>query len=197
MKKLVLLSSLLLSLTFFVKAQTSTWIIDNMHTNIGFKISHMGISLVEGEFNDFSGTIMASKEDFSDAKADILIKAASINTDVQPRDEHLRSADFFDVQKYPDIHFVSTKMERTYGNNYQLTGNLTMHGVTKPIVLDVTYFGQAYEEQMKVQKAGFMIKGVLNRDDFGISSFGFPMPSGAPMVGREVFLNISLEIIKK
>ncbi|GAB6278379.1 MAG: YceI family protein [Bacteroidetes bacterium 38_7] len=197
MKKLVLLSSLLISLTFLVKAQTNTWVIDNMHSNIGFKISHMGISLVEGEFNDFSGTITASKEDFSDAKADILIKAASINTDVQPRDEHLRSADFFDVEKYPDIHFVSTKIERAYGNIYQLSGNLSMHGVTKPVVLDVTYLGQAYEEQMKVQKAGFMVKGVLNRDEFGISSFNFPMPSGAPMVGREVFLNISLELIQK
>ncbi len=197
MKKLFLLLGLVSAITFTVGAQTSAWVIDNMHSNFGFKISHMGISLVEGEFNEFSGTITTSREDFSDAKAEILVKAASINTDVQPRDQHLRSADFFEVEKYPDITFVSTKMERTYGNNFKLTGNLTMHGITKTIVLDVTYNGQAYEEQMKVQKAGFTVQGVLNRDDFGISAFSFPLPSGAPMVGREVFLTIPLELIKQ
>jgi polyisoprenoid-binding protein YceI len=197
MKRQVLLVGLLLTITFFVKAQTTSWVIDNMHTNIGFRISHMGISLVEGEFNDFSGTVTTSKDDFSDAKANIYIKAASINTDVHPRDEHLRSADFFDVEKYPDITFSSTKIERAYGNTYHLTGNLTMHGVTQPVSLELEYLGQAYEEQMKVQKAGFLVEGVINRDDFGITAFSFPMPSGAPMVGREVLLNISLELIKQ
>lgn len=178
-----------------ISAQTK-WVIDPMHSNIGFKISHMGISLVEGEFNDFSGTITSSKDDFSDAQAELTIKTASINTDVPARDNHLKSPDFFDAQKYPEIKFSSNKIERTFGNNYIISGNLTMHGVTKPISLEVTFVGQAYEEQMKVQKAGFLVKGVLNRDEFGIS-YNAPMPNGAPMIGREVKLNISLETIKQ
>jgi len=178
-----------------ISAQTK-WVIDPMHSNIGFKISHMGISLVEGEFNDFSGTITSSKDDFSDAQAELTIKTASINTDVPARDNHLKSPDFFDAQKYPEIKFSSNKIERTFGNNYIISGNLTMHGVTKPISLEVTFVGQAYEEQMKVQKAGFLVKGVLNRDEFGIS-YNAPIPNGAPMIGREVKLNISLETIKQ
>ncbi len=178
-----------------ISAQTK-WVIDPMHSNIGFQISHMGISLVEGEFNEFSGTITSSKDDFSDAQAEITIKTASINTDVPARDNHLRSPEFFDAEKYPEIKFESTKIERTFGNNYSISGNLTMHGVTKPVTLNVTFLGQAYESQMKVQKAGFIVKGVLNRDDFGIN-YNAPMPSGAPMIGREVNLNITLELIKQ
>ncbi|GAB6282175.1 MAG: YceI family protein [Ignavibacterium sp.] len=178
-----------------ISAQTK-WVIDPMHSNIGFKISHMGISLVEGEFNEFNGTITSSKEDFSDAQAELTIKTASVNTDVPNRDNHLRSPDFFDAQKYPEIKFSSNKIERTFGNNYIISGNLTMHGVTKPISLEVTFLGQAYEEQMKVQKSGFLVKGVLNRDEFGIS-YNAQMPNGAPMIGRDVKLNISLETIKQ
>lgn len=184
-------------LLFIVSISAKTkWVIDPMHSNIGFQISHMGISLVEGEFNEFSGTITSSKDDFSDAQAELTIKTASINTDVPDRDNHLKSPDFFDVQKYPEIKFSSNKIERTFGNNYIISGNLTMHGVTKPISLEVTFLGQAYEPQMKVQKAGFLVKGVLNRDEFGIS-YNASMPNGAPMIGREVKLNISLETIKQ
>lgn len=178
-----------------VQAQDSKWGFDAMHTNIGFTVSHMGISLMEGEFNEFSGEVTTGKEDFSDAKVAFTIKSASINTDVTPRDEHLKSADFFDVEKYPEIKFAGAVKGRSIANTYVLAGELTMHGITKPVTLKLTYMGQAYDGHNKLQKAGFKVSGVVNRDDFGIA-YNAPMPSGAPMIGREVNLKINVELVK-
>ncbi len=164
-----------------VNAQTTDWSFDPMHTNVGFSISHMGISMVEGEFDEFSGGVTTTKEDFSDAQVDFTIKAASIDTDVAPRDGHLKSPDFLDVEKYPEIRFKGTVKERTLANSYTLVGELTMHGVTKPLTLSLTYLGQAYDSHNKLQKAGFKVNGVINRDEFGIP-YNAPMPSGAPQL---------------
>ncbi len=197
MGKVNLMLFALIALVFSSNAQSSEWVTDKMHSHIGFNIAHMGISLVAGRFDDFSGKFSISNEkDLSTGQVQIDIKVNSINTDVLPRDEDLRSPNFFDMVKYPEIKYVSTKIERSVGDTYRITGNLTMHGVTKPVALDVVYLGQAYEPQMKVQKAGFIVKGVINRDDFGIT-YNAMLPSGAPMIGREVFLNISFEFIKK
>jgi len=194
MKKLTIL---LFSMFLFglSQAQDSKWAFDAMHSNIGFSVSHMGISMVEGEFNEFSGEVTTAKEDFSDAKVAFTIKSASINTDVAPRDGHLKSAEFFDVEKYPEIKFTGAVKERSIANTYMLAGELTMHGVTKPVTLKLTYMGQAYDGHNKLQKAGFKVSGVVNRDDFGIT-YNAPMPSGAPMIGREVHLKIGVELVK-
>ncbi|MCB0535974.1 MAG: YceI family protein [Saprospiraceae bacterium] len=194
MKKftILLFSIFLCGLT---QAQDAKWAFDGMHSNIGFSVSHMGISMIEGEFNEFSGEVTTSKEDFSDAKVVFTIKSASINTDVAPRDEHLKSADFFDVEKYPEIKFTGAIKGRSIANTYALEGELTMHGVTKPVTSELTYMGQAYDGHNKLQKAGFKVSGVINRDDFGIT-YNAPMPSGAPMIGREVHLKIGVELVK-
>lgn len=195
MKKITIL---LFSVFLFGQAQaqdSTKWAFDGMHSNIGFSVSHMGISMVEGEFNEFSGEVTTSKEDFSDAKVSFTIKSASINTDVAPRDGHLKSAEFFDVEKYPEIKFTGAVKGRTIANTYMLAGDLTMHGVTKSVTLKLTYMGQAYDGHNKLQKAGFKVSGVVNRDDFGIT-YNAPMPSGAPMIGREVHLKIGVELVK-
>lgn len=196
MKKLFFLL-LLISCISFQKLNAQTkWAFDTMHTNIGFSIAHMGISFIEGEFKSFNGTVSATKDDFSDATVDFTIKTSSISTDVAMRDNHLRSPDFFDVAKYPEIKFKGKIGSRIVGNTYMLNGDLTMHGVTKPINLKITYLGQVDDANNKIHKAGFMVEGKLKRDEFGITSFSMLLPTGAPMVGNEVKLNIGVELVK-
>src|SRR5699024_8786170 len=124
-----------------VNAQT-TWKVDNAHSKINFSTVHNGISDVDGLFNKFDATIKASKENFSDAVFELTIEVKSIDTEVKMRDDHLRSADFFEVEKYPTMTYKSTSIEPTgEDNRYQLTGKLTMHGVTKTVTMDLWYRG--------------------------------------------------------
>jgi len=186
MKK-ISLSVVLLLFAFTTFSQT--WVTDPAHSRLGFSISHLMISHVTGNFKQFEVKAVTTKPDYSDAKIDVVAQIASINTDVEQRDTHLKSADFFDAQKFPTINFKSTSMKNVKGNEYKLSGNLTMHGITKPIVLDVTFEGKVTDPMSKKDIAVFTIKGVLNRSDFGVGS-KFP---GA-MVGDEVTINASAEL---
>lgn len=193
--KTIIISALTLAATVFANAQTSQWGYDDTHAKVGFSISHFGISETEGKFTKFSGSVLSDKPDFSDAKIDITIDVNSINTEAPQRDAHLKSADFFDVAKFPSIVFKSKKLTAAGKNKYKLTGDITMHGVTKEIVLDVIYKGTVVDPY-KNTKAGFKLSGTLNRNDFGLSWNG-KLASGEILVGNEVELLINIELIKK
>ena len=150
-------------------AQT-TWKVDPAHSQLTFGVTHLGISEVEGNLDEFDATIVASEEDFSDAKYDLSADVNSINTGVERRDDHLRSPDFFEVEKYPEMRFVSTSSEKVGENKYKVTGDLTFHGVTKPVTLDVWYRGTIENPQSGEIISGFRITGDVKRSDFNLGS---------------------------
>ena len=186
MKKISLSIALML---FSFTAFSQTWVSDASHSRLGFTISHLVVSHVTGNFKKFEIKAVTSKADYSDAKIDVVAQIASINTDEEQRDTHLKSADFFDAQQFSTLNFKSTSLKKVKGNDYKLAGNLTMHGITKPIVLDVVLEGKVTNPMNKKEIVVFTIKGLLKRSDFGIGS-KFP----AAMVGDEVTLNASAEL---
>lgn len=173
-------------------AQT-TWKVDPMHSRLGFGITHLGISTVDGAFTRFTATIKSEKSDFSDAVIELSAEASSINTGITMRDDHLKSADFFDVAKFPTITFKSDGIKMISKDKYHLTGNLTIHGVTKPVTVEMWYRGTITNNtpQSKAIIAGFQIKGTLKRSDFGI---GPTFPS--TMLSEEVMIKADGEFIK-
>ena len=181
-----------LSLT--LSAQTK-WNVDPTHSKVNFSVSHLVISEVDGTFKSFNGSINTNNDDFSDASISFEIDVNSINTDNQKRDGHLKSEDFFYTEKYPKMTFHSTSFRKIKGNKYRLKGNLTMRGVTKPITLDVKFGGIANDGYGNT-KAGFIIKGVINRIDFGVA-WNAKTEHGGWTVGEEVELVIKLEMVKQ
>ena len=166
MKKYIILAAVMLSV-FTAKAQT-TWTNDPQHSRLGFVVKHLMISEVDGRFSDFKATVITTKPDYSDAKITLTAKVASINTDVDARDNHLKTADFFDAEKYPTLIFKSTKIVKVGPKKGLMYGNLTFHGITKPIKLDVTFFGKVINPMNKNVTAGFQVKGVLKRSDYNL-----------------------------
>ena len=148
-------------------AQTA-WKNDKMHSQLKFEITHLGVSTVSGAFTDFDVTINSTKPDFSDATFELTAKSASINTGVEYRDNDLKSAGFFDVATFPTVTFKSTGIKKTSADKYQLTGNLTMHGITKPVTMELWYRGTLTNPMSKKIDAGFRLTGQLKRDDFAI-----------------------------
>src|SRR5690606_12677516 len=139
MKKLMILFAMAFA-GIAVQAQT-TWKVDPAHTKLSFTVSHMVITDVDGRFNVYEGSIVSAKDDFSDAQINFTVDAKSINTDNEKRDEHLRSGDFFEVEKFPNLTFKSTSFKKISGNKYVLEGDLTIRGVTKRVKFDVTFNG--------------------------------------------------------
>ncbi len=166
MKKYIILAAVMLSV-FTANAQT-TWTNDPQHSRLGFVVKHLMISEVDGRFSDFNATVITTKPDYSDAKITLTAKVASINTDVEARDNHLKTADFFDAEKYPTLLFKSTKIVKVGPKKGVMYGNLTFHGITKPIKLDVTFFGKVINPMNKNVTAGFQVKGVLKRTDYNL-----------------------------
>lgn len=189
------LFALTMAIVFFtakIASAQSTWKADPAHSKVTFSITHMGISDILGLFQQFDASIMASQADFSDAVFALTVDAASINTEVQKRDDHLRSADFFDVEKFPTITFKSTGIKKAGKNRYKLSGDLTMHGVTKPVTMDLWYRGTIENPNSKAQTAGFQLTGTLKRSDFDIGG-KFP----EPMLSDEVRIQADGEFIKQ
>jgi polyisoprenoid-binding protein YceI len=170
------------------------WLYDTSHAKVGFSISHFGISKTEGKFTIFDGTVLSDKPDFSDAKIDFIIDVSSINTDDHNRDAHLKSSDFFDVARYPQILFKSRNITSQGNNRYTLTGDFTMRGATHEIILDVMYNGTVIDP-FKNTKAGFSISGVLDRTEYGLTWNG-TLAAGNLLVGNKVSLDINLELLK-
>ncbi|MHC1707682.1 MAG: YceI family protein [Bacteroidales bacterium] len=177
-----------------LKAQTTKWNFDNSHSSVSFEVSHMVVSDVEGSFKKFSGNVLSDKPDFTDAKIDFTIEVGSINTDNADRDNHLKSADFFDAANHPEIKFKSVAITKVQGNKYKMVGNLTMRGVTRSVSLDMTY-GGTVTDPYKNTRAGFKITGKVNRQDFGLS-WSKAMETGGLVVGDEVSFTGRVEIVK-
>lgn len=168
MKKLFIAT--VFALSSLVAYSQTTWTNDPAHSRLGFVVKHLTISEIDGRFTDFSVKVTTSKADYSDAQIEVTAKVASINTDVEARDNHLRSADFFDVEKYPTLTFKSTSLKKVSKNKGKLYGNLTFHGITKPVVLDVQYFGSVVNSMNNAQTAGFQIIGEIKRSDFDLGA---------------------------
>ena len=168
MKKLLFGVALFLQASLF--AQTTTWKNDKMHSKLTFTVTHLLVSDVDGLFKNFDVTIATTKTDFSDAVFELSADAASINTEVEMRDNDLKSANFFDVATYPKITFKSTSIKPDGQNKYKLTGNLTIHGVTKPVTMDLSYRGTTDNPMSKKKDAGFKLTGTLKRSDFNVGS---------------------------
>lgn len=180
MKKFAIFASLFLILSAFTYIG-STWTNDDPHSQLGFTVTHLGIADVSGVFNDFDVQVHSEKPDFSDAVFELSAKASSLDTRVEARNNHLKSADFFDVEKFPTLGYKSTSIKKTGVNTYKLTGDLTMHGVTKPVTMDLLYTGLVENPMSKKPTAGFQVTGTIKRSDFGIGG-KFP----AAMISDEV-----------
>ena len=176
-----------------VNAQ-SNWNIDKAHTSIRFTVDHMVISEVEGLFSIFEGAVITTKSDFSDAKINFVADVKSVNTNNAKRDEHLRSADFFEAEKYPKMTFESTSVQKTGEAKYILKGNLTLHGVTKEIDLDMTY-GGTIKDPSGNTKAGLKITGVINRTNFGLK-YNSVLEAGSLLIGENVTITCKVELAK-
>lgn len=190
MKKInFLLIALLASGSLF--AQT-TWNIDNSHSKIGFNVTHMVVAEVEGGFKDYSGSVISKTDDFNGAEISFTAKVASINTENERRDNHLRSADFFDAEKFPEISFKGTLVKD--GSKYKLKGDFTIKGVTKIVEFDVIHGGTI--DTGRGMKAGFKLTGIINRLDYGVS-WSNKTPGGEWVVSENVQLNIKIELNKQ
>ena len=171
------------------------WQIDNSHSEIQFTVRHMMISKVRGTFTDFSGTVDLDEKNPEGAGVEVTVNLDSINTRDEQRDGHLKSPDFFDVETYPQANFRSTNVERTGETTANVTGDLTMHGVTKPITLEVEYQGMA-KSPWGTYSAGFSATGKLNRKDWGLN-WNQALETGGVLVGEEVTLNVEVELVKQ
>lgn len=172
--------------------QAGTYTVDGAHSNVEFAVKHMMITTVKGRFSDVKGTIEIPEN--GEPKVDVTIAAASIDTRTEARDNHLRSADFFDVEKYPELRFVSTKAQRT-DDGYKLVGDLTIRGVTKPVTLAVTEEGVGTDPWGN-QKAAFSATGKFNRSEFGLS-WNAALETGGVLVSDEVKLSIDAQLVKQ
>ena len=172
-------------------AQASTWTIDPAHSGVGFQIKHLGVSTVRGSFSGVTGTVVWDDKNLDAAHVDAVIDAKTVNTGQDKRDEHLKSPDFFDVEKYPTLKFHSTSVKRTGDGKLQVVGDLTLGGQTKPITLDVD--GPAAPQKGMGGKtvSGFSATGTLSRATF---NFGQKYP--APMLSDDVKFTIDLEVGK-
>jgi len=168
----------IITLLAFVAMQSAvfaqgTWKLDKMHSSLKFTVTHLSVSDVDGVFKDFDVTITTTKPDFSDAKFDLTAQVATINTGVDMRDADLKSDKFFNAAVNPTLTFTSTGITKTTPNHYKLTGNLTMHGITKPVTLDLWYRGTIINPMSKANDAGFQLTGTVDRTAFNIAS-GYP-----------------------
>ena len=189
MKKLMTLFAVMFFMTASM-AQTN-WKVDPMHSSLNFKIKHSGISMVTGKFDKYEGGLTTKGEDLSDAKFSFTVDVNSINTSVEPRDKHLRSADFFEVEKYPSMKFESTKILKTgKKDHYLLFGNLTIKDVTKEVVFDLKHGGN--QKSDKGEKIGFKATTEIDRFDYNIN-----YDPGAAGIGKEVEITVHLQFAKQ
>jgi polyisoprenoid-binding protein YceI len=171
-----------------------SWKIDNAHSLVEFSVRHMMISTVRGRFERFSGTVEFNENDPAASSVDVQIEAASINTNEPQRDNHLRSADFFEAETYPHLTFKSTRVEKVDENNGRIYGELTIRNVTRPVVLETEYNGQA-KSPWGSTSAGFTANTKINRKDWNLV-WNQALETGGVLVGDEIKIHIELEIVK-
>jgi polyisoprenoid-binding protein YceI len=169
--------------------------VDQQHTHIGFTAKHLGVSTVRGRFNKFEGQFQGSDEDFTKARGEVRIEVASLESRSDQRDTHLRSADFFDAEKYPYITFKITKLEPVDAESFRVTGDLTVKDVTKPIVLDATIEGRMADPFGAKERVGISARGQLDRMDFGLNWNG--VAGAVPFASHTIKLEVDAEIVVK
>ena len=172
------------------------WELDKSHSAVNFSVRHLGISNVKGEFSSFEVKVTGDKESVEKSTVEAKISVDSINTREPKRDEHLKSPDFFDVAKYPAIEFKSKEVKKVSNTKLKVKGDLTMHGITKEVVLDVESPGIEVKDPWGNIRAGFQAKTKLNRKDFGIN-WNATLDKGGVVVGDTVDIAIDIELIKK
>lgn len=175
-------------------ATKTKWTIDPTHSEVLFKVKHLMITNVKGEFRNFDATILAEGEDFHKAKVNATFEAASIFTNNADRDAHLQGADFFDVENHPKLIFEGTSFEQLDSENYQLKGLLTIKGVAKEVVLEVA-FGGFIKDPYGNEKAGFSVTGKINRKDWGLN-WNATLEAGGVMVSDEVRISAEVQFVK-
>ncbi len=175
-------------------AVKNKWIIDPTHSEVHFKVKHLVISTVTGTFKSFAGSLESESEDFQDAAIEFTLDVNSIDTNQEQRDGHLKSADFFDAEQFPQISFKSTSFKKA-GDDYELAGELTVKNVTKPVKLNVEYGGRATDFYGN-DKAGFEVSGKISRKEFGLTWDGIT-EAGAIVVGDEIKLQINVQFAKQ
>jgi len=173
---------------------TTTYQIDSSHSNVEFSIRHLVIAKVRGRFTSVRGTLELDNDDVTRSKVRAEIDAASINTAEEKRDAHLRSADFFDVETYPLLTFVSTNIERASGDAYRLTGDLTIHGVTRRVVLEVEDLGRATDPWGNPRVA-FTARGSIDRKEFGLG-WNQVLEAGGFLVGDRVDISLDVQAVR-
>jgi polyisoprenoid-binding protein YceI len=171
------------------------WVIDPTHSEILFKVKHLMITNVKGEFRTFEGELNSDGNDFTNASVSLKIESSSVFTNNEERDAHLKSADFFDVDKFKELNFKGTSLEKKDDENYKLTGALTMKGITKEVVLDVE-LGGINKDPWGNEKAGFSLNGKLNRKDWGLN-WNAALETGGVLVSDEVKISAEVQFVKQ
>lgn len=175
-------------------AQTHTWVTDPAHTSVQFTVPHMVISTVTGKFEEFSGTVVITDDDFLTAQIEGNVQVNSINTGIERRDAHLKSGDFFLVDEYPEMTFKSTKVEKTGDNLYSITGDLTIRGITKAVVFEAKHGGTI--TAFGTQHMGWEATATVNRFDFGLH-WNKALDTGGLIAGDRVTITIVTEFIRQ
>lgn len=193
MKKLTVIFIAVLLTALSINAET--WKFDKSHTTIGFEVSHMVISSVDGKFKEYDGTVTTDGDNWETAQINFTAQVSSIDTDNEDRDNHLKSDDFFAAEQFPEMTFVGKSMKKVGDNKYELTGDLTIRGTTKEVTLDVEHNGTVTDPWGNV-RAGFSIEGVVNRFDYGLK-WNNTLDTGGLVVGEEVELKIEAELVQQ
>lgn len=175
--------------------ETTKWGLDPMHSEINFKVKHMMIANVTGNFTKFDTHVTTEGDDFTKAKIHFSADTNSINTNNEQRDGHLKSADFFDAEKFPKINFESNSITKKADDEFVVNGNLTIKDVTKPISLNVN-FGGIGKDPYGNTKAGFTVEGKINRKDFGLT-WNAALETGGMLVGEELKINSEIQLAKQ
>ncbi len=171
------------------------WTLDPTHSELGFKIRHLMISNVSGSFKEFGAEVAMEAEDFSTAQITLTAQMASVTTNNDQRDEHLRASDFFSVERHPELSFKSTRIDKIDSETFALHGDLTLKGITRPVKLAVEYNGLT-KDPWGGERAGFMVTGKINRSDWGVN-FNAVLETGGVALSEEVKIISELQLVKQ
>ncbi len=174
---------------------TTKWILDTTHSELGFKIKHLMISNVSGTFKNFTAEVETDEEDFGTAQISLTAEMASISTNNEQRDAHLRTSDFFEIENYPELKFESTKVKKTGDDTFTLYGELTLKGVTNPVELHVEFNGVT-KDPWGGERAGLVITGKINRSKWGVN-FNAALETGGVVLGDEVKIVSEIQLVKQ
>jgi polyisoprenoid-binding protein YceI len=177
------------------RPETSTWQLDATHSSIGFSVKHLMIATVKGTFGKYEASFSGSEDDLSKASLNVKIETSSIDTGNEQRNGHLRSGDFFDVEKYPEITFVGKRIVGDAFGDFKIVGDLTLHGVTKEVTLDATFEGRA-KDPWGNSRLGYTAKGKINRTDFGLN-WNQALEAGGVLVSEEVKISVEASFIRQ